>query len=131
MFAQPVAGIVRLTLDLVFVEDQDVTLRLGDPPTPVPQPLGQLLIRLVDKRANLNTAANPDSQWLFPGGRAGQPLTAGALLQRFQALGLPTTPARTASLRQLVLQAPAPVVATALGYGSSTAEHHRQAAGRT
>jgi hypothetical protein len=77
----------------------------------------------------MNTASNPDSRWLFPGGRAGQPLTPGALRQRFQALGLPTTPTRTAALSQLVLQAPPPVIAAALGYGDDTAEHHRLAAG--
>ncbi len=48
-----------------------------------------------------------------------------------QALGLPTTPARTASLGRLVLQAPAPVIAAALGDDPSTAEAHRVAAGGT
>lgn len=128
LFAQPVVRLVRLTIDDVTERGGNVYLRLGHPPTPVPEPLAQLLTRLVDERANMNTAANPDSRWLFPGGRVGQPLTAGALRQRFQALGLPTTPARTASLRQLVLQAPAPVVAKALGYNPGTAEHHRDAA---
>ena len=79
----------------------------------------------------MNTASNPDSRWLFPGGRAEQPLTPGALRQRFQALGLPTIPARTAALSQLVLQAPAPVIAAALGYQDGTAEQHRLAGGGT
>ncbi len=77
----------------------------------------------------MNTASNHDSRWLFPGGRAGQPLTPGALRQQFQALGLPATPARTAALNQLVLQGPAPLIAAALGYADETAEHHRLAAG--
>ena len=91
--------------------------------------LAGLLLELLDARANMNTASNPDSRWLFPGGRAGQPLTPGALRQRFQALGLPTIPARTAALGQLVLQAPAPVIAAALGYQDETAEHHRLTGG--
>lgn len=131
LFAQPIVRLVRLTIDDVTREGEDVHLRLGTPPTPVPAPFSELLTRLVDERANMNTATNPDSRWLFPGGRAGQPLTAGALRQRFQALGLPTTPARTASLRQLVLQVPAPVVAKALGYAPGTTEGHREAAGGT
>jgi len=133
LFAQPITRIVKLTVDDVQHHAQEhghgVYLRLGDPPTPVPEPLAGLLLELVDARANMNTASNPDSRWLFPGGRAGQPLTPGALRQRFQALGLPTTPARTAALNQLVLQAPAPVIAAALGYADDTAEHHRLAAG--
>lgn len=135
LFAQPITKIVKLTVDDVLQQGQDsgqdVYLRLGDPPTPVPEPLAGLLIELLDARANMNTASNPDSHWLFPGGRAGQPLTPGALRQRFQALGLPTIPARTAALSQLVLQAPAPVIATALGYQDGTAERHRLAGGGT
>jgi hypothetical protein len=139
LFAQPLTRIVKLTIDDVLCSPQergqdnghDVYLRLGNPPTPVPQPLAGLLIELVGARANMNTASNPGSNWLFPGGRAGQPLTPGALRQRFQALGLPTIPARTAALSQLVLQAPAPVIAAALGYCDSTAEQHRLAAGGT
>jgi hypothetical protein len=133
LFAQPLTRIVKLTLDDVICSPkdngQDVYLRLGNPPTPVPQPLAGLLIELVGARANMNTASNPGSNWLFPGGRAGQPLTPGALRQRFQALGLPTIPARTAAFSQLVLQAPAPVIAAALGYCDSTTEKHRLAAG--
>jgi hypothetical protein len=147
LFAQPLTRIVKLTLDDVICSPhdhgqdngqdagqdngQDVYLRLGNPPTPVPQPLAGLLIELVGACANMNIASNPGSNWLFPGGRAGQPLTPGALRQQFQALGLPTIPARTAALSQLVLQAPAPVIAAALGYCDSTAESHRLAAGGT
>lgn len=131
LFAQPITRIVKLTVDDVLRDGQDVFLRLGQPPTPVPEPLAGLLLDLLDARANMNTASNPDSRWLFPGGRAGQPLTPGALRQRFQALGLPTIPARTAALGQLVLQAPAPVIAAALGYQDGTAEHHRLAGGGT
>ena len=135
LFAQPITRIVKLTVDDVMRlgqdSGQDVYLRLGDPPTPVPDPLAGLLLELLNARANMNTASNPDSRWLFPGGRAEQPLTPGALRQRFQALGLPTIPARTAALSQLVLQAPAPVIAAALGYQDGTAEQHRLAGGGT
>jgi hypothetical protein len=136
LFAQPITRIVKLTVDDVLSpgqddgqDKQDVYLRLGHPPTPVPEPLAALLLELIDARANMNTASNPDSRWLFPGGRVGQPLTPGALRQQFKPLGLPTTPGRTSALRQLVLQAPAPVVAAALGYENGTTEHHRLAAG--
>lgn len=134
LFAQPITKIVKLTVEDVLRlgqdSGQDIYLRLGDPPTPVPEPLSGLS-ELLDTRANMNTASNPGSRWLFPGGRAGQPLTPGAVRQRFQALGLPTIPARTAALSQLVLQAPAPVIAAALGYRDGTAERHRLGGGGT
>lgn len=129
LFAQPITRIVKLTIDDVLYDGPDLYLRLGNPPTPIPAPLSGMLLELLDTRANMNTATNPDSRWLFPGGRVGQPLTPGALRQRFQTLGLPTTPARSAALGQLVLQVPAPVVATALGFHHHTTEHHRVAAG--
>lgn len=83
----------------------------------------------------MNTAVNPGCDWLFPGGRAGQPLTAGALLQQLHVLGVHVTQTRTAAFRQLVLQAPPPssprpsatppelpktMSATAAGHGAAT-----------
>jgi hypothetical protein len=90
-----------------------------------------VLTELAANRANMNTAANPACLWLFPGGRAGQPLTPGALLRQFRALGIPAAQARTAAFRQLVLQAPAPVVAHALSYNPGTGVGHVIAAGGT
>ncbi|WP_242911470.1 hypothetical protein [Actinomadura terrae] len=90
-----------------------------------------MLTELAANRANMNTATNPEADWLFPGGRAGRPLTPGALHQQLRALGLPVAQTRTAAFRQLVLQAPAPVVAQALGYNPGTATKHVAAAGGT
>ncbi len=128
LYAQPVSRIVRLTIDDITSRDGDVFIRLGDPPTPVPEPFATLLLQLLDNRE-----APPDCRWLFPGHRAGsgQPLTASTLAQAIRDLGVPTLTARTAALRQLVLQAPAPVVAAALGFHPVTAHRHRADAGGT
>lgn len=72
-------------------------------------------------------AANPAARWLFPGGRPGQPLTPGALLPSLRHLGIPVTKARTAALHALVRQAPAPVIAQALGYHHTTTVHRHHA----
>ncbi len=90
-----------------------------------------MLADLAASRPNMNTAANPGCDWLFPGGRPGQPLTPGALLRQLRAHGVPVTQARTAAFRQLVLQAPAPVIARALSYSPGTAAGHVTAAGGT
>ena len=131
LYAQPVARLVRLTIDDVIDHDGQVFIRLGDPPAPVPEPFAAMLTELAADRANMNTAANPACLWLFPGGRAGQPLTPGALVQQLRAHGVAATQTRTAAFRQLVLQAPAPVVARALGYSPGTATCHVIAAGGT
>jgi hypothetical protein len=131
LYAQPVSRLVRLTTSDVTGGDGQVSLHLGSPPTPVPSPLDTMLLELAANRANMNTAANPYCDWLFPGGRAGQPLTAGVLLRQLHAFGVPVTQTLTAAFRQLVLQAPAPVVAKALGYHHGTAAKHVTAGGGT
>jgi hypothetical protein len=116
LYAQPVSRLVRLTIDDVIIDGDQVLVQLGDPPTPVPEPFAGLLLDYVGHRANTNTASNPASRWLFPGQRPGQSLTPSTLLLDLRKLGAPAALARTAAFRQLVLQAPAPVVADALGY---------------
>jgi hypothetical protein len=131
LYAQPVSRLTRLTIHDVISRGGQMFIRLGDPPTPVPEPFAAMLAELAANRANMNTAANPACRWLFPGGRADQPLTPGALLQQFRVLGIHATQTRTSAFRQLVLQAPAPVVARALGYGYGTATNHAIAGGGT
>ena len=130
LFAQPPGRIVRLTIsDIIRGEDGQVLLRLGDPPAPVPEPFAAMLLQLAASRQNMNTATNPDSRWLFPGRRAAQPLHPATLTALLGEFGLPTRAALTATLRQLVLQAPAPVVSRALGYHHNTAHRHAAQAG--
>ena len=52
---------------------------MGDPPMPVPEPVAELLLALRDQRTNMRTATNRNARWLFPGRRAGQPLTTRAI----------------------------------------------------
>lgn len=131
LYAQPINRIVRLTTDHITTgQDGTVLLRLGDPPTPVPEPFASLLLQYTATRPNMLTATNPDSRWLFPGRRAGQPLHPETIAGRLASLGLHRTNARTSAIRHLVLQAPAPVVAGMLGYNNeSLAQIAAQAAG--
>jgi hypothetical protein len=132
LYTQPVTRLSQLTLDdIITGDDGQVSIRLGSPPTPVPEPFAAMLTELAANRANMNTAVNPGCQWLFPGQRAGLPLMPLRLRRQLHELGIPVTQARTASFRQLVLQAPPPVVARALGYDYGTAANHAIAAGGT
>jgi hypothetical protein len=72
LYAQPVSRIVRLTLDDVIRDGDQVLLRLGEPPSPVPPPAAGLLLEWIASRDSMNTATNRNSPWLFPGRRAGQ-----------------------------------------------------------
>jgi hypothetical protein len=128
LFAQPISRIVRLTTEDLIRQDGQLLLRLGEPPAPVPEPFAALLLQLAASRQNMNTAPNPASPWLFPGRRAGQPLHPGTLWTALRHFGIPATAARTA-LRDLVLQAPAPVIARALRYGHMAIHRHAAQAG--
>jgi hypothetical protein len=61
LYAQPVTRIVRLTVDDVIRDEDQVLLRLGEPPSPVPGPAADLLLSWIDNRDNMNTATNPTS----------------------------------------------------------------------
>ena len=120
LYAQPFTRIVRLTIDDVITEGNQVLLRLGEPPSPVPGPVAELLLEWVARRANMNTATNRESRWLFPGRRTGQPIHPETLSATVRHLGVPNVAARMAALRQLVLEMPAPVIADALDYHYTT-----------
>jgi hypothetical protein len=131
LYAQPVSRLLHLTVDDVLHQHEEVFLQIGDPPTPVPEPFAALLVELIDHRQNMTTATNPNARWLFPGRRAGQPLNNGTMLQQLRDHGFPTQAARTAALRQLVLQAPAPVIAQSLGFHDQTTARIAAEAGKT
>jgi integrase len=118
LYGQPGTRLVQLTVDDVVTNGDQVHIRLGTPPLPVPEPLAGMLLELLGNRQNMNTV-NPDSHWLFPGRRADQPLHVSTLLEHLRDdLGLPPQATKAATLRQLVLQAPASVVADALGFSA-------------
>lgn len=131
LYAQPTSRIRWLTLDDIADGEPEMTIRLGDPASPVPEPFASLLRRFLDERPNLMTATNPSSRLLFPGRRAGQPLGSEAICQRLAAADVPILNGRTAALRQLVLQTPAPVVAKMLGFTPEHAEAVAAEAGGT
>ena len=130
LYAQPLSRVVRLTVDDVIHDGDQVLLRLGEPPSPVPAPVADLLLSWIENRDNMNTATNRHSRWLFPGRRAGQPMHPDALAALVNGLGIPTVAGRTSAIRRHVLEMPAPVVADALGYHHvTTTKLAAQAAG--
>jgi hypothetical protein len=96
LFAQPATRIARLTIDdIAHAADGGVVIRFGEPPTPAP------------------AGCSPDAE-------AASRCTPAPSESSSRELGIPALAGRTAALRQLVLQAPAPLVAQALGYHHHT-----------
>ena len=114
LYAQPLTRVVRLTIDDVLHDGETTLLRLGEPASPIPAPVASLLQEYIAGRANIPTATNPASRWLFPGRRAGQPCRPDHLSALLGKAGVPASAARGAAIRQQLLEMPAPVVAGAL-----------------
>jgi hypothetical protein len=112
LYAQPLTRVVRLTVDDVLRDGGAVFLRLGDPPSPVPEPVASLLLDYIAARDNMNTATNRASHWLFPGRRAGQPCRPDHLSALLREIGIPAAAARGAAIRQQLLEMPAPSSST-------------------
>ena len=116
LYAQPLSRIQRLTrTDLTNIDDQ-LHLDLGKPASPVPAPIAALLHQLIDD----NERRGHRDQWPFPGRLTGQHIAYRTLHGALREHGFPLKEARVAALRELVQQAPAPVIADALGYHHTT-----------
>ncbi len=113
LYALPSSRVNRLRLTDLHATAEGLTIRLGPDPLFVPAPLAALINELANNRRHLHGAGQPDSEWLFPGRRAGQPIEAEQLADRLNRYGI-TRRARTAALNALLADVPAPVLAKLL-----------------
>jgi integrase len=113
LYALPVSRINRLQKADFETVDEGLALRISDDLVPVPAPLAELIGRLAERRRNVSGAGHPNSDWLFPGGRSGQPIEPDQLALRLNRHGV-TRAARTAALDALLATVPAPVLAKLL-----------------
>jgi integrase len=126
LYAQPLSRVLRLAVsDITRTGDGQVHIRFGHPPAPVPEPFASMLLQLITDRPATS------SNWLFPGRNPGQPAAYSTVFTQLRGLGFPMRTARISALRQLVLQAPAPVIAEALGFHYTTTERQHANAGAT
>jgi hypothetical protein len=114
--------IAALTTSQVTRHHDGVTIQLGQHHTPVPEPLGDLLLTLITNgKPYTGIGSPPGSTWLFPGLLPGRPITARRLAERLRALGIPVQAGRRAALTDLAAQIPAAVLADLLGLHPTTA----------
>jgi hypothetical protein len=132
LFAQPASRITRLTTGDITADSTGTTfLRLGDPPVCVPEPFAALIRQAAAAAGHPAAVISPAGRWLFPGQNAGRPLHPATLSHLLSEYGIPVPAARTAAFRALVRQAPAPVIAQALGYSGTAAASNAAAAADT
>jgi hypothetical protein len=113
LYALPITRINRLCVADFEPTDDGLSVRISDDLVPIPAPLARFVGQLMERRRNVTGAGHPDSEWLFPGGRAGQPVEPDQLALRLNRLGV-TRAARTAALDALLATVPAPVLAKLL-----------------
>jgi integrase len=113
LYALPVSRINRLRTSDFAPVDNGLALRIADDLVPVPTLLAELIGRLATRRRNATGAGHPDSDWLFPGRRAGQPIEPDQLALRLNRHGI-TRATRIAALDALLTTVPAPVLSKLL-----------------
>ncbi|MFJ1550149.1 hypothetical protein [Streptomyces sp. NPDC088246] len=128
LYAQNASGIHRLTTDRVTKDGDSVLLSLGERPIRLPAPLDALMLDLIAARAP-HTVLQHESDWIFPGRSAGQPIHQSQMLRRLRAIGVKTRQGRNTALFALAQQLPAGQLAKMLGVHISVAVAWQRASG--
>ncbi|MCW3768886.1 Fis family transcriptional regulator, partial [Paenarthrobacter sp. PAE-2] len=123
VFGQQVSGIVKLTWDNVTVTEEIVTITLGTVEIALTPPLDEPWRELAVTPTHHQTAAHPNSNWVFRGGSPGRHLQASTLTQRLST-AFSSRAARLGTLHELTKLAPVAIIAEALGYSPATIDRH-------
>lgn len=129
VYAQPVSRVARLTPKDVIHSEESLSIMFGDDPVEIPEPLAGLVRQLPQRRRRGPSAYLSDPhQWLFPGARAGQPISRSQLSARLASIGIHPRAARNGALLQLAGEVPPIVLADLLGISVNAAVRWVQAA---
>ena len=122
LYAQPVSRIALLTPKDVIQTEESLSITFGGDPLVIPEPLARLVRQLPQRRRRGASAYLSDPhQWLFPGGRAGYPISRAQLSRRLAATGIDVRAARNGALFQLAGEVPPIVLADLLGISVNSA----------
>lgn len=122
LYAQPVSRITKLTPKDVIQTEESLSITLGGDPVEIPEPLAELVRQLPQRRRRGSSAYLSDPhQWLFPGGRAGSPISRSHLSKRLADVGVEVRAARNGALLQLAGEVPPVVLADLLGISINNA----------
>ncbi len=122
VYAQHLSRVARLRVSDVEEVGSDTYLHLGTEKLQVQSQLGDLIRDLCRHPKGHAAVSPPDSQWLFPGGIPGQPMSAEHLRIRLAALGIHAKASRAAILVHIASEVPSSVFASLIGMHPNTAE---------
>lgn len=122
VYGQHLSRIVTWTVDRVGHDERSgaVTLRFDRVPVTLAEPVGGLVLELVDRRRG-QARAGRSGDWLFPGGLPGRHIDPGHMGTRLAANGIDLRDGRNAAVAELATDIPAPVLAELLGMHDNTA----------
>lgn len=123
VFGHQVSDIVQLTWDNVTVTEELVTITLGTVEIALTSPLDEPWRELAATPTHHQTAAHPNSNWVFRGGSPGRHIQASTLTQRLST-AFSARAARLGTLHELTKLAPVAIIAEALGYSPATIDRH-------
>jgi hypothetical protein len=124
LYGQQPSRIATLRTTDTCCTDGATRVKLGADWLDVPEPVAALLRDHPRDRGNMTAAANPASPWLFPGQLPGEHRSYRRLVRALHELGIPARASRLAAWREMVREAPAAVLADALGVSPGTAMRH-------
>jgi hypothetical protein len=114
VFAQQIERVVQLTWDDVAVTEDLVTVRLAGLMIALPDPIDGPWRQLASSPGHDQSAAHPNSNWVFRGHSPGQHINAMSLRERVRDV-LGARAARLGTLAELTKLAPVAVIAETLG----------------
>jgi hypothetical protein len=120
-----------MTLSQVAVRADALTIRITDDLLVVPEPFAEVIRQHVADLPNQNTPAHREQRWLFPGRQPGDHLNQTTIMNRLRDAGIDLRAAKNASMRALVLEIPAAIVADSFGYSYQVTDKHRRQSGAT
>ena len=129
LFGQPLTRIAAMKLSQVAVGADALTIRITDDVLVVPEPFATIIRKYLADLPNQNTSAHREQRWLFPGTKPGDHLNQTTIMNRLRDAGIDLRAAKNASMRALVLEIPAAIVADSFGYSYQVTDKHRRQSG--
>ncbi len=115
LWATPLSRISQMSVAEMDLRPDGIYLQLGSTPVVVPELIAPLFWAHIQDRDNQQTS-NRDTEWLFPGQRAGRPISAPTLQRRLTSFGIQPQRSRNSTLRHLAAQMDPHSLADTLGY---------------
>ncbi|WP_440711752.1 site-specific recombinase [Herbiconiux sp. YIM B11900] len=128
LWAQPLNKITRLTVAAIQTRPTGMRIQLGENASDIPESITEVFWAYLTDRGNQQTV-NTGTDWLFPGYRAGHPISPNTLSIRLRVLGIDAQRARNTALRDLAHQLDARSLADLLDYSPQTLALHAARAG--